>query len=157
MTVDPGVTYLRADLDRLELPAAAFALAYSSLALPMPRMSGGCSTACIAPSCRADGSCSRPSIRSSPRRPGWSTDAGGRRSWPVDGYLVEGPRRRDWLDAVVVKQHRTLGATLNALVRAGFAIARVEEFGPPDAQIAARPELAEERGRPLFVLVAARR
>src|SRR5947209_17525693 len=32
-TTDPAVTYLRADLERLELPEAGFDLAYSSLAL----------------------------------------------------------------------------------------------------------------------------
>jgi hypothetical protein len=57
----------------------------------------------------------------------------------------------------VVKQHRTLGTTLNLLIRQGFAIAHVEEWGPSDAQVAAQPELAEERERPMFLLVAADR
>lgn len=56
-----------------------------------------------------------------------------------------------------MKQHRTRGTTLNALIRAGFAISHVEEWGPTEAQIAARPELAEERERPMIVLVAAQR
>lgn len=54
-----------------------------------------------------------------------------------------------------VKHHRTLGTTLNFLIRSGFTIAHVEEFGPSDAQIAANPDLAEERERPMFLLVAA--
>jgi predicted type IV restriction endonuclease len=43
------------------------------------------------------------------------------------------------------------------LLRAGFTITHLEEWGPSEAQIAARPEWALERDRPLFLLVAARR
>jgi SAM-dependent methyltransferase len=32
---------------------------------------------------------------------------GGRKIWPVDGYLNEGPRSTDWLAKGVIKQHRT--------------------------------------------------
>ncbi|MBL8674922.1 MAG: hypothetical protein JNL07_08560 [Rhodospirillales bacterium] len=90
-------------------------------------------------------------------RPGWASDAEGRRIWPVDRYLVEGPRTTDWLAKGVVKHHRTIGTTLNLLIAAGFTIAHVEEFRPTDAQIAALPALAEELDRPMFLLVSARR
>jgi hypothetical protein len=56
-----------------------------------------------------------------------------------------------------MKQHRTMGTTLNALLRAGFALSHVEEWGPADAQLAAHPELAEERERPMFLIVSARK
>ena len=46
---------------------------------------------------------------------------------------------------------------LSMLLRAGFAISHVEEWGPTPEQIAAKPGLAEERQRPPFLLVAARR
>ena len=75
----------------------------------------------------------------------------------VDSYRVEGPRTTDWLTKGVIKQHRMIGTTLNLLIRAGFAISHVEEWGPTDDQIAARPGLAEDRERPMFLLVAARR
>jgi hypothetical protein len=90
-----------------------------------------------------------------PRRPGWLIEPKGRRSCPVDRYLEEGPRTTDWLAKGVVKHHRAIGTTLNLLIHSGFVIARVEEWRPTDAQIAARPELAEERERPMFLLVAA--
>ena len=57
----------------------------------------------------------------------------------------------------MVKQHRTVASYINALLQAGFTLAHVEEWGPTDAQIAERPELAVERDRPAFLLVAARR
>jgi hypothetical protein len=46
---------------------------------------------------------------------------------------------------------------LPLLTRAGFSVAHVEEWGPTDAQIAAQPDLAKERERPMFLLVAAQR
>ena len=70
---------------------------------------------------------------------------------------MEGRRITDWLAQGVVKYHRTIGTTLNALVRCGFCIGHVEEFRPTAQQIADRPDLAEELDRPTFLLVAARR
>jgi len=83
--------------------------------------------------------------------------AGGHETWPLDGYLMEGPRTTDWLAKGVVKQHRTIGTTLNLLIRLGFAISHVEEWGPTDEQIKVKPEWARERERPMFLLVAAGR
>ncbi len=53
----------------------------------------------------------------------------------------------------MIKQHRTLGTTLNALLRAGFQLDHVEEWGPTDEQVAQQPALAEERERPMLLLV----
>ena len=90
-------------------------------------------------------------------QPGWSIDAAGRKVWPVDSYLEEGPRSTDWLAKGVIKQHRTLGTYINLLLRIGFSLRHLEEWSPTDAQIAARPPLAEERHRPMFFLLSARR
>ncbi|WP_438023465.1 class I SAM-dependent methyltransferase [Sorangium sp. So ce233] len=158
-TSDEAIAYARADLERLDLPEAAFDFAYSSLALHyIENLDGLLSTVrrALAPGGRLVFSVEHP-IYTAPSRPGWRVEADGRKTWPVDSYLAEGPRTTDWLAEGVVKQHRTIGATLNALLRAGFAIAHVEEWGPTEAQIAARPELAEERERPMFLLVAAQR
>jgi len=57
----------------------------------------------------------------------------------------------------VIKQHRTIATYVNVLIRAGFAISRVEEWGPTEEQVAAHPEWANERQRPPFLLLAARR
>ena len=71
--------------------------------------------------------------------------------------MEEGPRSTDWLTRGVIKQHRTIATYLNLLLGLGFAISHVEEWGPTREQIAARPELADERQRPPFLLVEARR
>jgi hypothetical protein len=91
-----------------------------------------------------------------PRQAGWRRAKDGRMTWPVDAYLAEGPRETEWFTPGVVKQHRTLATTLNALIAEGFALTHIEEFGPDDAQIAQHPEWAKERERPMFLLVAAR-
>jgi SAM-dependent methyltransferase len=154
---DKRITYARADLERLDLPAGSFDLAYSSLAFhyvaDVARLFGTIRAA-LAPGGQLVFSTEHP-IYMAPQRPGWIVDAEGRRSWPVDSYQMEGKRTTDWLAPGVVKYHRTLGTTLNALMAQGFALRHVEEWGPTDAQIAARPELAEERERPTFLLIAA--
>ncbi|MBV9203094.1 MAG: class I SAM-dependent methyltransferase [Alphaproteobacteria bacterium] len=157
--IDPAITYLRADLERLELREAAFDLAYSSLALhyidDLPALLGRVHCA-LRPGGHLVFSAEHP-IFTAPANPGWSVDAAGRKTWPVDSYLCEGPRRTDWLAKGVVKRHSTLGTYLNLLLRLGFALAHVEEWGPTDEQIAAHPSWAEERQRPMFLLVSARR
>ena len=158
-TADAAITYLRADMERVELPEAAFDVAYSSLALHyienLERLLANVHRALV-PGGYLVFSAEHP-IFTAPAHPGWMVDADGRKRWPVDSYLCEGPRWTDWLAKGVIKQHRTLGTYLNLLLRLGFALTHVEEWGPTDEQIAVRPCLAEERQRPMFLLVAARR
>jgi SAM-dependent methyltransferase len=158
-TEDPAITYSRADLERLQLPAASFDLVYSSLALhyieALDRLMATVHRSLVHGG-RLVFSVEHP-IYTAPAEPGWSVDAAGRKTWPVDGYLEEGPRSTDWLTRGVIKQHRTIATYLNLLLGLGFAISHVEEWGPTREQIAARPELADERQRPPFLLVEARR
>jgi SAM-dependent methyltransferase len=157
LTEDPGITYVRMDLERPDLPRARFDLAYSSLAFHYVVDLEGLLASlhgALAPGGRLVASMEHP-IFTAPRTPGWLVGADGRRHWPLDSYLLEGPRVTDWLAPGVVKQHRTLGSILRMLIKAGFAITHVEDWGPSEAQLAARPELAEERDRPTFLLLAA--
>jgi ubiquinone/menaquinone biosynthesis C-methylase UbiE len=158
-TPDADITYTRADLEHLQLPEASFDLVYSSLAFHyierLDALLAGVYRALV-PGGRLVFSVEHP-IYTAPAAPGWSADAAGRKTWPIDGYLNEGARSTDWLTKGVIKQHRTIGTYLAMLLRVGFTIAHVEEWGPTDAQIAARPALAVERERPPFLLVAARR
>jgi SAM-dependent methyltransferase len=158
-TRDAAITYLQANLERLGLELASFDLAYSSLALHyVVDLQGLLANVqhALEPGGRLIFSVEHP-IFTAPTRPHWSVGPDGHKTWPVDAYLVEGPRTTDWLKQGVVKQHRTLGTYLNLLITSGFTIADVVEWGPTDAQIAARPSLADERERPPFLLLAARR
>lgn len=156
---DSAITYAIADLERVELPECLFDLAYSSLALHYIDDAGRLFAElyrALSPGGSFVFSTEHP-IYMAPKNPGWSIDAQGRKAWPVDGYFMEGPRTTDWLTKGVVKYHRTLGTTLKLLLRSGFTITRLEEWSPTAGQIAARPELAEELERPMFLLVSARR
>jgi hypothetical protein len=78
----------------------------------------------------------------------------GEKVWPVDHYLVEGPRDRNWFVDRVVKQHRTITTYLDLLRASGFTLLRLVEWGPNGSQVAAHPEWAEERQWPMFMLVS---
>jgi SAM-dependent methyltransferase len=158
-TVDPAITYTRADMEHLELSAESFDLVYSSLALHyVENLSGLMSQVhrSLVSGGRLVFSVEHP-IFTAPSEPNWSLGVAGRKAWPVDGYLDEGPRTTDWLAKGVIKQHRTIATYLNMLIRLGFAIYHVEEWGPTEGQIAAQPNWADERQRPPFLLVAATR
>ncbi|WP_341677403.1 class I SAM-dependent methyltransferase [Niveibacterium sp. SC-1] len=159
MSTDEALHFEQADLEQLSLPQAGFDFAYSALALHyvehITRVFAVLHRA-LTPGARLVFSVEHPAY-TAPRAPDWIRDAAGRESWPLDGYLEEGPRVTDWLAPGVMKQHRTLGTWLNTLIDCGFAIRHVEEWGPTRAQVAARPEWARERERPMFLLIAAQR
>ena len=142
-TADAAITYRQADLETVELPASSFDLAYSSLTLHYLVNLGALFTTihrALAPG---------GSFVFSAEHPLYTE--------PGPGYLDEGPRTTDWLAKGVVKQHRTLASYLNLLIDAGFAVRRVEEWGPTRSEIAAHPEWKIDHRRPSFLLVSAAR
>jgi SAM-dependent methyltransferase len=157
-TRDAAITYTRIDLEQLHPAPASFDLVYSSLALhyveSLDRLIAAVRRSLV-PGGSFVFSVEHP-IFTAPTKPGWSLNSAGRKVWPVDGYLDEGPRSTDWLTKGVVKQHRTLATYINTLVRLGLTICRVEEWGPTREQIALTPSWTDERQRPPFLLVAAR-
>lgn len=161
---DTGIAYRRADLETLDLatlglPAASVDLAYSSLALhyvaDLSRLFGEIHRALV-PRGSLVFSVEHP-VMTAPKRQYWTADADGHRSWPLDSYQSEGERIRDWLAPGVIKQHRMLATYLDLLIGNGLVIARVVEWGPSEAQVAADPTLAVERERPAFLMIAATR
>ncbi|BCQ60048.1 hypothetical protein PBOI14_17980 [Pseudomonas sp. Boi14] len=75
----------------------------------------------------------------------------------MDSYQQEGERVTHWLAEGVIKQHRTLGTLLNTLIDTGFNLRHVQEWGPTEQQVEDLPALAEERERPMLLLVSAQR
>jgi len=158
-TTDTAIEYRLCDLDQLVLPEAAFDLAYSSLALhyvvDFGRLVRTVHRA-VLPGGRFVFTIEHP-IYMAPRQPGFVETADGGLRWPVDSYAIEGERTTDWLAKGVVKQHRTMGTTVNTLIDAGFRLRHLEEFRPTAEQVAADPDLREELERPMFVIIAADR
>jgi SAM-dependent methyltransferase len=142
-TRDRAITYRHADLETVDLPPAAFELAYSALTLHylenLARLFAVVHRALV-PGGRFVFSAEHP-------------------LYTAQGpeYLDEGPRTSDWLAKGVVKQHRTLATTLNLLADAGFIVGHVEEWGPTREQMAAHPEWRIEHRQPSFLLVSVRR
>jgi ubiquinone/menaquinone biosynthesis C-methylase UbiE len=90
--------------------------------------------------------------------PRWVKDESGRKlHWPLDQYGEEGERVTSWLKDGVIKYHRKTSTLLNGLIEAGFSIERVLEPEATASALQERPELVEERRRPPFLLVRARR
>jgi ubiquinone/menaquinone biosynthesis C-methylase UbiE len=158
-TEDNSITYIRTDMEQLELPSQSFDCVYSSLALHyVENLSHLISQVygSLLPGGSLVFSVEHP-IFTAPSEPQWLPGSAGGRTWPVDHYLNEGPRSTDWLAKGVIKQHRTLATYINMLIRQGFSLSHIEEWGPTEEQIAAQPNWADERQRPPFLLVGARR
>lgn len=153
---DRGVEYRHEDLASADLGAGAWDLVHSSLALhylaDLDRVVRRVAAA-LRPGGRLVATTEHPIF--SARSPGWTTTDDGGRAWAIADYLVEGDRVTDWLAPGVVKHHRTLGTLVTTLLEAGLRLDHLEEWCPSDEQVAARPELAHERHRPMFVIVAA--
>jgi len=156
-TQDDAVRYVRADMEELTLPEAGFDLVYSSLAFhyirDFPRLLKTIHAA-LRPEGRFVFTIEHP-IFMAPLTPGWIEDQQGQKCWPVDHYAVEGERRTDWLAEGVIKYHRRLSTTVNALIEAGFSIHQLEEWRPSPEQIEAWPALSEEMERPMLLIISA--
>lgn len=157
LTDDNRIHYQRSDLESLALKANSLDLVYSSLALHyLPELDTLFANVqrALKPGGSLVFSMEHP-IYTCATRQGWLTDDHGERFWGVNRYQDESQRVSNWLADGVIKYHRTLGTTLNALIKAGLTISEVNEWGPTQAQIEAWPALAEEAERPMLVLIAA--
>ncbi|MCW5691067.1 MAG: class I SAM-dependent methyltransferase [Pseudolabrys sp.] len=156
-TNDAAVTYRITDLETLELPESGFDLVYSALTFHyvqdferLIRMI----YAALAHGGDLVFTIEHP-IFMAAKHPHWTEDEDGRKTWPVNGYSIEGERRTDWFAKGVLKHHRTLATTINTLISTGFELRRMEEFAPTAEQIAQIPDLAEELERPMILLISA--
>ena len=159
LTSDNAIEYRKVDLEEAEFSESNFDLVFSALALHyiknLPRIFSAVNRALCDESWFVF-SMEHPIFTAS-RNAQWLPHSGGLKSWPVDHYSDESSRTTDWLAKGFTKQHRTFSTVINSLIGAGFYLSRVEEWGPTAEQCESRPDLAEERERPLFLLIAARK
>ncbi len=156
---DPQISYMNCALEDAEFVAGSFDLVTSSLALHyVEHYEQACANVArwLTPGGTFAFSVEHPIVTADQTH--WCLDeTGQKRHWAVDNYRSEGRRDMHWFVDGVIKYHRTLETYLNTLVDRGFSIARVLEPDAPAEFVRERPELAEESGRPLFLLIGARR
>jgi SAM-dependent methyltransferase len=87
----------------------------------------------------------------------WFFQGDQRVHWPVDNYFQAGPRRTRFLAEEVIKYHRPLTTYLASLLNVGFKITGFVEPEPDPQLLQAHPEMADERRRPMFFIVSARK
>jgi SAM-dependent methyltransferase len=159
-TDDPAIVFMRASLEEFAADPASFDLVVSSLALHyiadyaglVRRIAGW-----LVPGGRFTFSVEHP-IFTAHGSSDWHKGADGAAlHWPVDRYRDEGERRTRWFVDGVVKYHRTVETYVNGLLDAGLRLVRLEEPEAEAALLAEKPEWAQERRRPPFLLLAAER
>ena len=154
---DVAIKYQRADLETVELPVEEYQVVFSSLTLHyLKNLSEVVRRIfeALTPGGSFVFSAEHP-IWTAPRNPSFILDSQGESIWPLDGYLDEGPRIRNWLADGVEKQHRTLSGYINILISVGFVLSAIEEWGPGVELIKEMPQWANERKRPMFFFIKA--
>lgn len=157
----PRVSYRRESMEDADFSAGAFDLVVSSLAPHYVRDYAGLVgriARWLAPGGLLVFSTEHPIYTARGSQDGWVIDPDGTRiAWALDHYAEEGRREHHWFVPGVRRYHRTLSTLLNELIDAGLVIERVVEPAPSDTWLRDRPQDVDERRRPMFLLVRARK
>jgi SAM-dependent methyltransferase len=155
------VSHRREPIEAAEFPPERFDLVVSSLAFHYVRDYRGLAgriASWLAPGGLLVFSTEHPIYTARGSADGWVVDGDGRRlAWSLDDYAQEGPREHEWFVPGVRRYHRSLATLLNGLIEAGLAIERLVEPVPSDHWLRERPQAIDERRRPMFLLVRARK
>lgn len=158
LTADAAIEYRRMAIEDIAFASEEFDLVLSSLAFHYVERFEPVAAEiwrCLKPGGTFLFSVEHPVFTASGQQD-WHRDAAGRPlHWPVDRYFAEGARHTSWMAADVIKYHRTVAAYVDALLAAGFAIARLVEPVPTAAALAAHPEWGDEVRRPIFLILSA--
>jgi SAM-dependent methyltransferase len=99
-----------------------------------------------------------PVILSSKEQSGWAENSNNEKIyWPIDNYGEEGIREQFWGVDGVVKYHRKLSTLVNTLIDNHFVIEKMDEPESIPEGLVKKPTLINERRRPSFLLIKARR
>jgi 2-polyprenyl-3-methyl-5-hydroxy-6-metoxy-1,4-benzoquinol methylase len=124
--VDPTISYDRTDLENPVLPKETYDVVFSSLALHYIANLRGLVTQ-IYISLKPGGtlifSVEHPTVSAlKSADPKWMADEDARKFWPLNSYLEEGERKKDWFAEGVVRYHRTIVRYVKMLISAGFVL-----------------------------------
>jgi SAM-dependent methyltransferase len=90
--------------------------------------------------------------------PGWKMNEKGEREyWILDHYHDESIRRSHWFIDGVIKYHRTTASIVNMIIESGLVIEKMLEPHAIETAEQERPTLLDERRRPPFLLIKARK
>ena len=157
----PRVTYRRAAVEEVAFPPARFDLVVSSLVLHYVDDYPGLVRRIaewLTPGGVLVYSTEHPIFTARLPGDGWVLDEAGRRTrWALDRYADEGVREENWFVPGVRKVHRTLATLINGLLDAGLVVERVVEPMPSEQWLHDHPLARDERRRPVFLLVRARK
>lgn len=158
LTQDSAIEYLRAAIEDIDFAEAEFDVVISSLALHyVERFDSVCRKIhhCLVPGGSFILSVEHPVFTALAAQDWHYGPQGDRLHWPLDNYQLEGMRQARFLDNDVIKYHRTASTYMNALIEAGFSIAKLAEPQPTPEMIAENPAMRDEARRPMFLLIAA--
>ncbi len=157
----PRVTYRREAVEKVAFPPSRFDVVVSSLVFHyvddyralVLRIAGW-----LAPGGILVYSTEHPIFTARLPDGGWVLDDAGRRTrWGLDRYADEGAREETWFVPGVRKVHRRLATLINGLLDAGLVVERVVEPIPGEQWLHDHPLAQDERRRPMFLLVRARK
>jgi SAM-dependent methyltransferase len=157
----PRVRYLRAAIEDTRFAPASFDLVVSVLALHyvedyrgvIERIAGW-----LMPGGVLVYSTEHPLYTARLPDNGWVRDeTTGCPRWALRDYSDEGARDEAWFVPGVRKFHRTVATLMNGLADAGLTIERVVEPIPGAQWLERHPSMLDERRRPMFLLVRARK
>jgi 2-polyprenyl-3-methyl-5-hydroxy-6-metoxy-1,4-benzoquinol methylase len=157
----PRISYRQTSMEDADFSAGAFDLVVSSLALHYVHDYAGLVgriARWLAPGGLLVFSTEHPIYTARGSADGWVIGTEGTPIvWAIDHYAEEGLREHRWFVPGVRRYHRTIATLLNGLIDAGLVIERVMEPAPSDTWLRDRPQDADERRRPMFLLVRARK
>lgn len=157
----PRVTYRREALEAAAFPPERFELVVSSLAFhyveDYPELVRRIAS-WLTPGGILVFSTEHPIYTARDPSDGWVHDGDGAGThWALDDYAEEGPREYRWFVDGVQKYHRTMATLVNGLIDAGLVVERLVEPIPSEDALRRHPDWVQERRRPTFLLIRARK
>lgn len=88
----------------------------------------------------------------------WVNDQEGNRlHWAVDNYQEEGEREQHWYIDGVIKYHRTISTLINTLIDSGLVLEKIIEPQSIATGLEKMPKLINEKRRPSFIIIKAKK
>lgn len=155
------IRYLQGSMEEIEFGLNAFDLVVSSLAFHYIEDFAALISKIsqwIKPNGYLVFSTEHPVVLANKSQAGWVKDANNNiLHWPIDNYGEEGLRTQFWGVDGVIKYHRKISTLLNTLIQNGFVIEEMDEPESILEGLEKMPKLLNERKRPSFLIIKARK